>query len=125
MPKILIVDDEADHRETLAQILRERGYDVSTAPNGTEALSSVLNDKPDLLVADLLMPELDGASLIEIIRSYLRVRSLPVIVLTGLSDSPKIERVQSLGVNAVLVKGNATANEIADTIRQALHRVPS
>src|SRR5215212_10921136 len=107
MAKILIVDDVEDARESLAVVLRELGHAVTCVPNGREALSSVLADLPDVVLLDLLMPEVDGPSFLEVVRSYLRLQSLPVVVLTALSDSPMIDRVRALKVNAVLVKGKA------------------
>ena len=107
MAKILIVDDEADTRESLEVLLRDAGHTVMCVPNGREALSNVLADVPDVILLDLLMPEMDGPSFLEVVRSYLRIQSLPVVVLTALSDSPMIDRTRALKVNAILVKGKA------------------
>src|SRR5580765_1353733 len=112
MAKILIVDDSEDSRESLAFFLREVGHDVTGVPNGREALSLILAELPDVILLDLLMPVMDGPSFLEVIRSYLRIQSLPVVVLTALTDSPMIDRVQSLKVNSVLIKSKATPEEI-------------
>ena len=71
------------------------------------------------------MPEMNGASLLEILRSYLRLHALPVIVLTGLPDSPLVERARPLNVNSIFVKGKATFDEIARAVEDELHRVPT
>jgi CheY-like chemotaxis protein len=124
MAKILIVDDNEDARESQAMLLRDVGHDVSCVPNGREALAHVLSDVPDVILLDLLMPEMDGPSFLEVIRSYLRIQSLPVVVLTALSDSPMIDRAQALKVNSILIKGKATPADIQKAVEEAIHRYP-
>src|SRR5688572_31240733 len=99
MAKILVVDDGEDARESLADYFRGLGHAVTCVPNGREALAKVLTDRPDVVLLDLAMPEMDGPSFLEVVRSYLRLQSLPVVVLTGLSDSPMVDRARALKVN--------------------------
>jgi CheY-like chemotaxis protein len=124
MAKILIVDDDEDSRESLAVFLRNVGHKVTCVPNGREALSLVLTQLPDVILLDLFMPEMDGTSFLEVIRSYLRIQSLPVVILTGLADSPMIDRARGLKVNSILVKGKATPGEILKATEEALVRYP-
>ena len=124
MAKILIVDDDADARESIAVLIRERGHAVTCVPNGREALASVLADMPDAILLDLMMPEMDGPSFLEVVRSYLRIQSLPVVVLTGLGDSPMIERARAAKVNTILVKGKASPDDIVHAVEEALVRYP-
>jgi CheY-like chemotaxis protein len=120
MAKVLVVDDVEDTRETLAVILQEAGHAVTCVPNGREALLAVFTDPPDAVVLDLLMPEMDGPSFLEVVRSYLRIQALPVVVLTGYGDSPMIDRARALKVNTILVKGRATPADIRTAVEQAL-----
>jgi two-component system, sensor histidine kinase and response regulator len=124
MAKVLIVDDSDDSCESLALYVRGRGHEVTCAPNGREALSIVLASPPDVILLDLIMPEMDGPSFLEVVRSYLRIQSLPVVVPTGLADSPMIERTRSLKVNSILVKGKATPDEVLKALEEALIRYP-
>src|SRR5215212_6743491 len=124
MAKILVVDDSEDTRESMAILLRAAEHTVTCVPNGRDALSSVLADVPDVILLDLLMPEMDGPTFLEVIRSYLRIQSLPVVVLTALSDSPMIDRAQALKVNSILIKGKAKPNEIIKALEEALVRAP-
>jgi CheY-like chemotaxis protein len=124
MAKVLVVDDHADARESLAMVLRDRGHTVTAVPNGREALSQVLADAPDVILLDLLMPEMDGPSFLEVLRSYLRIQSLPVVVITGVSDSPMIDRARAAKVNTILVKSKATPDDILRAIDNALVRHP-
>lgn len=121
---ILIVDDDRDGRDALCQFLRRAGYEVECVSDGRDALAAVLARKPDLIVLDLFMPQMDGGGLLEILRSYLRLQSLPVIVLTGLPDSPLVERARFLKVNTILVKGKATFEDILRAVQQELPRAP-
>src|SRR4051794_27870614 len=124
MPYLLVVDDDTDGRQALCQALTKKGHEVACAGNGREALASILSRMPDLVVLDLFMPEMDGPSLLEVLRCYLRLQSLPVLILTGLRDGPMIDRARYLKVNAILMKGKATLEEIGQAIRQELHRLP-
>ena len=124
MANILIVDDDADAREAIGRYLTSAGHNVETVPNGREALAHVLGKLPDVILLDLMMPEMDGPSFLEVLRSYLRLQSLPVVVLTGLSDSPMIDRAQTLKVNSILAKGKASSEEILAAIQEALVRMP-
>src|SRR4051812_7573790 len=124
MAKILIVDDTEDARESQAILLRDAGHTVMCVPNGREALAQVLTDLPDVVLLDLLMPEMDGPSFLEVVRSYLRLQALPVVILTGLADSPMIERARALKVNSILIKGKAGPDDVRKAIEEALVRYP-
>ena len=112
MSKVLVVDDDVRGREPICRFLKASGHEVECASDGCQALSSILDHIPDVVVLDLFMPGMDGASLLKILRSYLRLQSLPVVVLTGAPDSPLVARVRSLNVHSVLTKAKATLKEI-------------
>jgi CheY-like chemotaxis protein len=124
MVKILIVDDDADAGDSLAKFLQAVCHEVTTVPNGRDALASVLAATPDVILLDMLMPEMDGPTFLEIIRSYLRLQSLPVVVVTGVPESPMVDRVQHLKVNSVLVKGKASPEDIQKAVEEAATRAP-
>jgi len=125
MAKILIVDDNKDCSDGLAKTLAIAGHEVTCVPNGRDALASILAKMPDVVLLDLIMPEMDGPSFLEVVRSYLRLQSLPVVILTALADSPMVSRAQALKVNTVLVKGKASAEDIQNALEQAAVTVPS
>jgi len=124
MAKVLIIEDNADEVEAVSRLLKKAGHTVITAPNGREALMQVIGNPPDVILLDLILPEMDGPSFLEVVRSYLRLQSLPVVVLTGLTDSPMVDRILSLKVNSILAKGKASAEDIEKAIVEALVRVP-
>jgi CheY-like chemotaxis protein len=124
MAFIMIVEDNTDACEPLAKYLENAGHEVKCLPNGREALSHVLARMPDVVLLDLLMPEMDGPSFLEVVRSYLRIMSLPVVVWTALVDSPMVDRARALKVNAILAKGKASFEDIRLALEQAVHHVP-
>jgi len=125
MSNVMIVDDAVDSCEPLAKFLERAGHRVTCVPNGKQALSDIIRDTPDVIVLDLMMPEMDGPTLLEILRLYLRLQNLPVVVLTGIPDSPLVERVRNAGVTSILVKGKSTFEDIERALHEALHRLPS
>ena len=126
MARVLVVEDDADSRELLSTFLRRWGYDVESASNGREALNSIIESRPDAAVVDLYMPELDGAGLLEVIRSYARLQDLPVIVWTGIGSSNlTVEHARRLNVEAVLTKSKATLNDVLTALHSALPPPPT
>jgi CheY-like chemotaxis protein len=124
MATVMIVDDDVDGCEPLGKFLEKSGHAVRCVPNGREALAQVILQVPDVVILDLLMPEMDGPSFLEVVRSYLRLQSLPVVVVTGLSESPMVERLRNLKVNSILVKGKAKFEDILRAVEEAAVRVP-
>jgi two-component system alkaline phosphatase synthesis response regulator PhoP len=99
MPKtILVVDDEQDIRDLLAYNLKQDGFAVVQAANGREALAQVASAKPDLVILDIMMPELDGFETCRAIRTNPETRHLPVIFLTA--RSAEIDQILSLELGA-------------------------
>jgi len=83
--KILVVDDDADIVELLSFNLKKAGFAIGTAGDGIEALKKARSIAPDLILLDLMLPELDGFAVCEILRRDAATASIPVIMLTALS----------------------------------------
>ena len=124
MASILIVEDNPDASQPLVEFLESAGHTVSSVPDGKEALVRIINNSPDVVLLDLMLPEMGGPSLLEVIRSYPRLQTLPVAVWTGLGSSPLVQRAQALKVNSVLMKGKATFEEIRKALEEAAVRAP-
>lgn len=95
--RILLVDDNHDMREYVGRLLRAR-WDIEVAPNGRAALESVRRQAPDLVLSDIMMPELDGFGLLRELRADPATRTLPVILLSARAGEES--RVEGLGVGA-------------------------
>ena len=105
MTRVLVVDDREDNRYLLQALLAGHGFEVSEARHGKEALESAERQPPDLVITDLLMPEMDGYALLREWRSRARLRPIPVIVYTATYTEPKDEELAlRLGADAFLVK---------------------
>ncbi|HEX3580866.1 MAG TPA: ATP-binding protein [Thermoanaerobaculia bacterium] len=100
---IVVADDNADMREYLARLLRDR-YDVTTVPDGEAALAAIRERLPDLVLADVMMPRVDGLQLLKTLRQDERTRNLPVILLSARAgEEAKVEGIES-GADDYLVK---------------------
>ena len=97
-PKILVVDDEPDAVELVSFNLKAAGFDVVTAADGAEALKRAKEHQPDLLVLDVMLPEVDGLEVCKIIRRDPSVAHIPIIMLTA--KAAEIDRVLGLELGA-------------------------
>jgi CheY-like chemotaxis protein len=104
MTKILIAEDNPTNRELFRELLEARGYDVSEACDGPEALQMVEQTQPDLLLLDIGMPVLDGFAVVRAIRENPRLANLPVLAVTAYAMQGDRERILSSGFNGYLSK---------------------
>jgi len=104
MSTILLVDDSRVSREVLKVFLIGRHDTVLEAVDGVEAMRVIHERHPDLVVADLRMPRLDGFGLCEAIRADARTRATPVVILTGTADADTVARCRGAGAREVLLK---------------------
>src|SRR5262249_39286343 len=108
---VLIVDDDAEILSLHSRIVERAGYRAVTAHNGREALAAVRGVRPDLILLDLMMPEMDGFAVLEALQRHETTRTIPVIVITGQSlTEAELQRLNR-GVATILSKGIFTADE--------------
>ena len=117
--RILVVDDEEANRRLLRAILEPLGYEVQEAADGDEALSSLAESTPDLVLLDLMMPRRDGYSVCREIKSDSRTRLVPVIILTTLDQMQDKLKAIELGADDFLNKPFHTL-ELTTRIRSLL-----
>ncbi len=121
--KILVVDDSQPQREKLAQVLRAEGYEVVEARDGKEAIRSVKDAQPDLVLLDMILPDMDGRQVLRLIKPRDSDQFLPVIILSMKGDvATKVEGLR-LGADDFLVKGVEEPEIIARC--QAMLRIKS
>lgn len=101
--KILVVDDDQNMLQLLYSFLRD-SYRVTMVSSGKDALESLRKQKPDLMLLDYLMPEMNGKETLEIIRKDENLKDLPVFFLTGVSDSNKISECLKLDPSGYILK---------------------
>lgn len=117
--KILVVDDEKDIVEILQEILRHEGYDVITASDGNEGLKKASENKPDLIVADVMMPHMDGYELVKRLKEDPGTTNIPVVFLTAKDQATDRYKGLSLGVAAYIVK-LFDLDELREVVREVL-----
>jgi DNA-binding response OmpR family regulator len=103
-PHVLVADDDAWILRMVATVLEKRGYSVETAVDGDDALARALARTPDLLITDVMMPKMDGWSLVRQLRSHAELAMLPVIFLTALSSEDDRIRGFRLGADDYVTK---------------------
>jgi DNA-binding response OmpR family regulator len=121
--KILIVEDEEILTKTINEKLISEGFETYTAYDGIQGLDLALKFHPDLILLDLLMPKLDGLSMLKRLREDSWGSKAKVIVLSNLSDPRPITKGVDIGLNNVamyMVKTNWTLNEMVDKIKERL-----
>ena len=120
--RILVVEDTQIVREPLSRLLRAEGFTVVTAADGSEAMAALndLEQPVDLVLLDVLMPRMDGVAFLTVMRSDARFRELPVIGLTGVSDTGRLSRLRELGVKEIVHKVRFTFDGLLEDIRRHL-----
>jgi CheY-like chemotaxis protein len=120
MAEILVVEDDADACESIARFLRAAGHSVSCSSNGREALASMMDKRPDLVLLDVKLPEMDGVTFLTVVRSYVRLADMPVFIITGVDDEVLLAKLATLGVKRVFRKGNYELRDLGDAVAKEL-----
>jgi DNA-binding response OmpR family regulator len=118
MPKILIVEDAQDQLELFAKTFRRAGFDVYGAHDGGHAMDRVRDVKPDIILLDQMMPEVDGVTFLQNLRRFPKWKNTPVILVTGMTDRMLKSRAAQLGVSDVLVKGSFQLRELIELVKK-------
>jgi DNA-binding response OmpR family regulator len=122
MKKILVIEDEMEMRRNLTTILRLEKFIPVAAENGRMGLELAREDKPDLILCDVTMPDLDGHGVLAALRADPTICDVPFIFLTARGEKPDIRAGMSLGADDYLTKPIAKADLLA-AIRSRLERV--
>ena len=102
--KILIIDDDPDALETMTAVLETHDYQVLTALSGLEGISKASKEKPDLIIMDVLMPEVDGFVTCKMIKENKEIKNIPVILLTGTGMVGDVEKGFAAGAKDFMIK---------------------
>jgi len=118
--KILIIEDDKFLRELIAQKLIKEGYDIVEAVDGEKGIKSVKEEKPDLILLDLILPGIDGFEVLAKIKENLVLSQIPVIILSNLGQKDDIERGLKIGAVDYLIKAHFTPGEIVEKVKTVL-----
>ncbi len=117
---ILIVEDEKSLAEALVEKLTKDNFIAKVAKNGREGLKSALRNHPDLILLDIVMPVMDGMAMLKELRNDQWGKSVPVIILTNLSEAEKTATALDEGVKDYLVKTDWKLSEVVEKIKERL-----
>jgi DNA-binding response OmpR family regulator len=117
---ILLVEDEAGFRRTYSDLFTHYGHKVFEAADGEEGVQLARQQKPDLILLDLVMPKLDGFGVLTKLRGEASTKDLPIIVFSVLGEQNHIQRAIEMGANDYLIKGANSPAEVLGKVGQFL-----
>jgi DNA-binding response OmpR family regulator len=120
--KVLVVEDDKSTSDALVIKLEQSGFDVIRANDGLECLSIINENKPDIILMDLIMPKLDGIETLKKIRSNEETKDLPVIILTNSDSSEMLAQAMENDSLEYLIKSDHTLEQITETVKAKLEK---
>jgi DNA-binding response OmpR family regulator len=122
--KIIVMEDDMAMAEIVSHKLESKGFSVRHAPDGAQGWEMVQKEPPDLVLLDLMMPEMDGFQVLEKIRDNAdeKIKNLPVIVLSNLWSNQDILKTQALRADEYMVKAYFTPDDILAKIEEVLKK---
>jgi CheY-like chemotaxis protein len=122
MQKILVAEDDKLIINTLCEALKTAGYETVTAYDGEEAIAKCKEAKPDLLLLDIMMPKLDGISVLWELKANPETAGLPVVVLTNIGDVDTISKIVEAGAVDYLLKSDQSMDDVVQKVKDVLSR---
>lgn len=120
MTKIMIVEDDLALREIYGIRLTAEGYTIVVAGDGEEALAVAAQEKPDLILSDVMMPKISGFDMLDILRSTPELKDTKVVMMTALSSPEQRARGEALGADRYLVKSQVGIEDVVNVIHEVL-----
>ena len=120
MIKIAIIEDDQAISQMYRFKFEAEGYNVQTAENGKLGLELAENMKPDIILLDLMMPEMSGDEMLEKMRATSWGKNIKVIILTNVGEQEIPDKIRELGVNGVILKANMTPRQVAELVKKHL-----
>ncbi len=121
MTKIAIIEDDAVISQMYRMKFESDGFDVQLANNGERGVALVEHFSPDIILMDLQMPEMDGATALSEIRKNEWGKDVPVIILTNLGEEEAPKSLKALGIHSYIVKAELTPRQVVQRVKDALH----
>jgi len=121
-PKIMVIDDDDRLLSLYEATLKSQGYRVTTASDGEQGLARVIQEKPDLVLLDIMMPKVHGINVLDILKATPDTKDIKIIILTAISDEKTKEKALFLGADDFIVKAESSITDILDRIQKVLGR---
>jgi DNA-binding response OmpR family regulator len=122
--KLMLVEDDTNLSEIYQARLEAEGFEIISAKDGEEALALAVNERPDLIICDVMMPRISGFDMLDILRGTAGIQDTKVIMMTALSQAEDKARAEKLGANRYLVKSQVTLEDVVKTVHEVLGDKP-
>jgi CheY-like chemotaxis protein len=122
--KVMLIEDDTNLSEIYQARLEAEGFEIVSAKDGEEALALAVNERPDLIICDVMMPRISGFDMLDILRGTSGIQDTKVIMMTALSQAEDKERAEKLGANRYLVKSQVTLEDVVKTVHEVLGDMP-
>ncbi|MDQ3018660.1 MAG: response regulator [bacterium] len=122
MPKIVCAEDDKLISGSLIQGFIDAGFEATPAYDGEEAIAKIKEVKPDIAVLDIMMPKLDGIGVVWELKSNPDTATIPVVMLTNMSDTGTISKILEAGVTDYLLKSEQSIDQIIEKVKEVLAR---
>lgn len=119
--RVLIIEDENDIREAIAEAFLSNNYEVSTASNGEEGLQKALNEHPDVILLDIIMPKMDGHEVLRRLRQDEWGIRAKVVILTSMDDVQNITSAYEGKIDDYAIKVHHSLREVVSKVQMVLH----
>ena len=116
--KILIVEDDKFLKTLLEKNLKKENFEIIAAEDGISAIDKIVQEKPDLILLDIILPKKSGFSVLEEINKDENLKKIPVIIISNLGQPQDIERGRKLGAKEFLVKASLSLEELIRKIKE-------
>lgn len=120
MPKVMLVEDDDQLRKIYEARMQAEGYTVVAAADGEEGLALAKTEKPDLIIADIMMPKISGFEMLDILHNTDQFKGVKIIMLTALGQSEDEQRAKSLGADRYFVKTQVSLEDIVKAVHELL-----
>lgn len=120
--KILLIEDDKFLRKVIVHKLITEGYEVVQAIDGEKGIVAAKEEKPDLILLDLVLPEIDGFEVLAILKKDKETFNIPVIVLSNLGEKENVEKGLKMGATDYLIKARLEPSEIAERVERILNK---
>jgi CheY-like chemotaxis protein len=120
--QVLVVDDHSDIRLIYSRILRDAGFEVHSARDGSEAMEEVEQSPPDVILLDVFMPVMNGVEFLEKLRHGSSSPDIPVVLMSAVPDNPEVTYARQLGVSKFLRKGDFDMSQLVAAVKETLER---
>jgi len=120
MSKILLVEDDSALRDIYSTRFLAEGYEVITASDGEQALTTAVREKPNLILLDVMMPKISGFDVLDILRTTPETKESKIIIMTALSQPSDMSKGRNLGADDYLVKSQVTLTDVVEKVKVML-----